>query len=289
MSGGDPRWLSDEVAGLVTMHGKEEVIGPVLQAGAGLSVFRVEGVDTDAFGTFSREVERPGSALDAARAKVAAGFAARPQARIMVASEGGFGPHPAIPLLPIADELILLVDRVTGLELTGRDVGPETNFAHRRVGDTGLALDFARTCGFPEHGVLVLGVRGEAPAPDLFCEKTLADETQLAAAVAAAVSLCGGAFLETDMRAHRNPTRRQAIRRAAQDLVRHLASPCPACQRPGFDRVRRIPGRPCSDCGAPTEMALSWVYGCQGCGLQETRQAPGDPWADPGSCPSCNP
>ena len=74
-----------------------------------------------------------------------------------------------------------------------------------------------------------------------------------------------------------------------QDLVRRLASPCPACQRPGFDRVRRIPGRPCSDCGAPTELALSWVYGCQGCGLQETRQAPGDPWADPGSCPSCNP
>ena len=289
MSGAGLRWLSDDRAGLVTMHGKEAVIGPVLGEGAGISLFRVAGVDTDAFGTFTREVERPGSALDAARAKVRAGFAASPETRIMVASEGSFGPHPAIPLLPLGDELVLLVDRETGFELTGRHVGPETNFAHRLALDVETALDFARQCGFPGHGVIVLGVRGEAPAPDLFCDKTLEDEKALASAAARAIALTGAAFLETDMRAHRNPTRQDAIRRAAQDLVRRLESPCPDCTRPGFDRRRRIPGLPCSDCGTPTDMTRAWILGCEGCGLEDTRPVPGEPWADPGACPSCNP
>ena len=289
MSGAGLRWLSDDRAGLVTMHGKEAVIGPVLGEGAGISLFRVAGVDTDAFGTFTREVERPGSALDAARAKVRAGFAASPETRIMVASEGSFGPHPAIPLLPLGDELVLLVDRETGFELTGRHVGPETNFAHRLALDVETALDFARQCGFPGHGVIVLGVRGEAPAPDLFCDKTLEDEKALASAAARAIALTGAAFLETDMRAHRNPTRQDAIRRAAQDLVRRLESPCPDCTRPGFDRRRRIPGPPCSDCGTPTDMTRAWILGCEGCGLEDTRPVPGEPWADPGACPSCNP
>ena len=289
MSGAGLRWLSDDRAGLVTMHGKEAVIGPVLGEGAGISLFRVAGVDTDAFGTFTREVERPGSALDAARAKVRAGFAASPETRIMVASEGSFGPHPAIPHLPLGDELVLLVDRETGFELTGRHEGPETNFAHRLALDVETALDFARQCGFPGHGVIVLGVRGEAPAPDLFCDKTLEDEKALASAAARAIALTGAAFLETDMRAHRNPTRQDAIRRAAQDLVRRLESPCPDCTRPGFDRRRRIPGLPCSDCGTPTDMTRAWILGCEGCGLEDTRPVPGEPWADPGACPSCNP
>lgn len=289
MVGAGRRWLSDDIAGLVTLHGKEAVIGPVLGEGPGISLFRVAGVDTDAFGTFTREVERPGSALDAARAKVRAGFAASPETRIMLASEGAFGPHPAIPLLPLGDELVLMVDRETGLELTGRHVGPETNFAHRLALDVETALDFARQCGFPGHGVIVLGVRGEAPAPDLFCDKTLEDEKALASAAARAIALTGAAFLETDMRAHRNPTRQDAIRRAAQDLVRRLGSPCPDCTRPGFDRRRRIAGLPCADCGTPTDMTRAWILGCEGCGLEETRPVDDEPWADPGACPSCNP
>ena len=289
MAGNGRRWLSGTVAGLVTQHGKESVIGPVLQAGAGLSVFRVEGVDTDAFGTFSREVERRGSALDAARAKIHAGFEARPDARILLASEGTFGPHPAVPLLAMGDELVLLVDRETGLEVWGRDVGPGTNFAHRRVEDVGTALDFARHAGFPDHGLIVLGVRGETPAPNLFLRKDIADAEALVTATKAALDRTGAAFVETDMRAHRNPTRRQAIQRAAEDLVQRLGSPCPACARPGFGRTGRIPGRPCSDCGTPTELAKAWIFACEACGRQETRPAPGEAWADPGACPSCNP
>ncbi len=50
------------------------------------------GANTDRFGTFSRDIERTGSQLDAARAKIAAGFEYAPSARIGLASEGSFGP-----------------------------------------------------------------------------------------------------------------------------------------------------------------------------------------------------
>jgi len=57
------------VAVLATMHRKERATALVLKEGLGLMVRLAAGVDTDIFGTFSRDVERTGSQLDAARAR----------------------------------------------------------------------------------------------------------------------------------------------------------------------------------------------------------------------------
>ncbi|MBL7537713.1 hypothetical protein INQ15_25330, partial [Escherichia coli] len=73
------------------------------------------GIDTDRFGTFSRDVERTGSQLDAARAKIAAAFAEAPDAQFALASEGSFGPHPYIPFAPLAREIVVLADRARGI------------------------------------------------------------------------------------------------------------------------------------------------------------------------------
>ena len=102
------------VAVLTTMHGKEQVIAPVLKDGLGLIVCLAMGVNTDRFGTFSRDIERTGSQVDAARAKIAAGFDYAPLARAGLASEGSFGPHPFIPFLALGRELVVLIDRDTG-------------------------------------------------------------------------------------------------------------------------------------------------------------------------------
>lgn len=62
-------WLPDLVA-LGTMHGKEQAIAPPLAA---LGI-RIEStaIDTDRFGTFSRNVPRSGNMLEAARSKARA-------------------------------------------------------------------------------------------------------------------------------------------------------------------------------------------------------------------------
>ena len=104
---------------LATMHGKDRVIAPLLERDLGLRVELALGLNTDRFGTFSREIERKGSQLDAARAKIGAAFENAPYVRVGIASEGSFGPHPHIPFLALDRELILLIDRETVLELIG--------------------------------------------------------------------------------------------------------------------------------------------------------------------------
>ncbi len=125
---------------LVSMHGKEEVIAPLLRP-LGLRVVTAD-IDTDRFGTFSREIPRVGSALDAARAKIAAAFARRPEVRIALASEGSFGPHPVSPLLPLARELVVLRRRDTDLEVCGEDVSTQTNYAQARCDSAEQAREF---------------------------------------------------------------------------------------------------------------------------------------------------
>ena len=110
---------SGERAILASMHAKERAIAPLVRRFLGLDLHVVAGLDTDAFGTFTRTVTRTGSARDAARAKIDAAFALQPDAAIALASEGSFGPHPALPFAPLARELVLLVDRRTGVELVG--------------------------------------------------------------------------------------------------------------------------------------------------------------------------
>lgn len=54
---------------LLTQHGKEQVIKPVLDQWCGSEVVHTQAFDTDTLGTFTRDVERSGTQLDAARKK----------------------------------------------------------------------------------------------------------------------------------------------------------------------------------------------------------------------------
>ena len=68
------------LAVLATMHRKEQAIAPVLEEALGLQVEVPPGLDTDRFGTFTREVPRPGTQLATARLKAQAALAAVPEA-----------------------------------------------------------------------------------------------------------------------------------------------------------------------------------------------------------------
>lgn len=141
------------------------------------------GVGPDTFGTFSREVERAGFQLDAARAKITAGFVYAPYSRIGLASVGSFGPHPYIPFLALGRKLALLIDRDRGLEMTGYFASPETNYGHAVVSDIGSAAAFAERSRFSEHGLIVMGSVDEKPAPGLALFKDAVDHAALEKAV----------------------------------------------------------------------------------------------------------
>lgn len=284
----DHRLYNDSPAILATMHGKETVIAPLAERFLGLRLEVVQGLDTDAFGTFSREVARTGSQFDAARAKIAAAFVLHPEMGIGLASEGSFGPHPHLPFCALDREIVMLVDRQADLELVGRFATPDTNFAHLIVDDVAAGLFFAKRAGFPDHGIIVMGCRDKVPAPDIALIKTVESWDMLTSTLDTIISANGCAFVETDMRAHRNPQRMRAIKRATVDLIRRARTPCPQCGQPGYAVTERLAGLPCSWCSEPTLLTRAEVLSCIRCGWRVERSV-AQSKADPGNCGACNP
>lgn len=282
------RGLAGRRAALATRHGKEAVIAPVL-APLGIAV-EVAAIDTDAFGTFTGEVPRPGDMLETALAKARAGMAAA-GLDLGLASEGAYGGALG-GLAGAATELLVLVDARADRILHLVRSGLASNQAVRIVEDPAVdaALeDFLARVGFPAHGLVVFP---EAPrdgdaAP---VAKGIVEARALEAALARAIERAGRARIETDMRAHLNPTRMARIGELAEDLAARLATACPACGAWGHGIVDVRRGLPCADCGAATSLVDGLVSGCEVCGLREERpRDDGLVAADPQWCPSCNP
>ena len=272
-----------------TMHEKADVVGPLLAEALGLRVVAPPALDTDRLGTFCGGVARAGTPREAARAKAQLAMDAA-GVELGLGSEGSFGPHPAVPFVAADHEILLLVDRQTGLEVVGQALTTATNHGFAVVGSVGEALAFAARAGFPSHALIVRD--GPDPVGSRVVEKGIVAEAALVAIVEAALARSPGrrVTLETDMRAHLNPRRRLAIADAARDLIRLLASRCPACAWPGFDVVKVEAGLPCGWCGRPTREALARVWGCLRCDVRERRHLPdGALLADPGRCDACNP
>jgi len=270
------------------MHQKERVIAPALYQDVGLRVTPCPTIDTDQFGTFSGERKRPGSAVDAARAKIAAGFAQKLGA-IGLASEGSFGPDPSLPLVPRGREIVVLFDSETGLEVVGTATDHQPRFDHVWVSNTQEAIAFAQRIGYPEHGVIVSKRSEDNSHSDSLPYKDIADLKALRTAVEAVLRVSRTAFLQTDMRAHRNPTRMTAIGTAARDLARRLRRRCPSCHCPGYGITEWRPGRRCEWCGLATQVVDLEVFACLYCGRSEERRAAGPDRVDSALCDHCNP
>ncbi len=270
----------------LTRHGKEMIVAPVLETALGCRVMHVDGFDTDRLGTFSREIPRPGTQLDAARRKARIGMELAGRS-LGLASEGVFAADPFLGALPWNTELLLLIDDVRGIEVAG--IAEQAGcHAHRLTGDWEVARRFAGEAGFPGHHLVLR----PAHPDDARLEKGLHDWETLERAFRRARddSENGLVFIEHDLRAHAHPGRRQVIRRATENLRDKLLSCCPDCGAPGFWPVERIPGLPCAACGAPTREARTVVWGCPQCGRREPRLPDTlRSGADPGRCDHCNP
>lgn len=274
---------------LATRHGKEAAIAPAL-APLGVTI-ELADVDTDAFGTFTGETPRPGDMLETAVAKARAGMAAT-GADLGLASEGAFGGALA-GFVADARELIVLVDDAAQRVVHLVRAGLASNQASLIVEavDATVLTEFTRRVGFPGHGLVVFA-EGADSGGGAVEEKGIVDAGRLAAAIerALARSGVGRARIETDMRAHLNPTRMARIAELAEDFASRLATSCPACGAWGYGPVDALRGLPCGDCGAATSLVRELVHGCEVCGHREARpRDDGLTAADPQWCPLCNP
>lgn len=263
------------------MHGKEQAIGPVLRDRLSVFPLVATGLDTDVFGTFSGEVERRGSALDALRQKCEAAYQLH-GVDVVVASEGSFGPHPYLPFAAVGEEYLLLKDFASGQEVVVKELFTATNYAAQEVGSWQELEHFARRVGFPLHALILRGAENNLV-------KGIVSEQQLRQAYDD-LRKRGPVQAETDMRAHLNPTRMENLAVLAEKLAQAVLSFCPTCHLPGFVPQQVKSGLPCAACGFPTRSTLALVKTCSGCGHQEEEYYPrGKEVEDPMYCDCCNP
>lgn len=275
---------------LATKHAKQRALAPALARAPGMRLVLANDVDTDQLGTFTGEIPRAGSAAEAAVLKARLAIESTGLG-LAVASEGSFGPHPATPMLSAGYEILAFLDTARDVCILERRITP-TNFSHTTTRGIDQATDaYLARVGFGDHAVIVRPHSpSDAQAGPL--RKGIQARADLDAAISqcAAYSTDGLARLETDMRAHLNPTRMQEISELARQLASRLASLCPICGIPGYGPVDREPGLPCDQCGGPTRFTLATIHGCARCPHRSRHpRDDGQRRADPTFCDYCNP
>lgn len=281
------RLYHHQLAVIATMHQKEQVIGPVFSQILGLNSIPAN-IDTDQLGTFTAEVERKTSALTCARQKCELAISAT-NIPIAAANEGSFGPHPFIPCIASDHEILYFIDQERNLALHHTLVTTNTNYDRKVISNLSILNNFAKQVLFPSHALIVRpnnsnqvskiykGIQNRDALERIFLECcALSDDKQ--------------ALVETDMRAHMNPTRMGVIKQLAYDFAKRLATPCPFCNHPGWSVVEKKAGLECAHCGSETDMIRSYIFGCSKChNQQETKREDGMLRASAQYCSHCNP
>lgn len=270
---------------LLTQHGKERVIAPVLDPVLHCRIERIDGYDTDQLGTFTRDIPRVGTQIETARKKARIGMELS-GLPLGLASEGAFGPDPMTGVFPWNVECLVLIDDINDLEIVGIAQGA-TQQGHLLASNWAATEAFARKMDFPTQHLVVRPDDINSPRfrKGIACWQELEKAFQWAVAE----SVTNQVFLEVDLRACCNPPRMAMIRQAAEDLLARLQCNCPACGIPGFALIERTPGLPCKECDAPTHEYRAEVFGCLKCGHRLTKKRIEPEFADPGRCPLCNP
>lgn len=262
---------------LTTKHRKAEALALPFKAGLG-ALLRQEEIDTDKLGTFTGEIERSGTPFETALKKARLGMK-KTGVSLGLASEGSFGPHPLIPFIAVCQELLVLVDDDLGIEICESIYTEETNYRHIETRSIDDCKEFLALSKFPSHGLIVRpnqfqessigrfyrAVTAKSAKEQIY--KGLREREDLAVAISCCRELSGDglARIETDMRAHMNPTRMRVLRRLGIKLSKRLQRKCASCGCPGFGLTGGEGSLLCEECNYPSETPALEVYSCLKC------------------------
>jgi len=279
------QYFKGRKAVIATKHGKETVIGPLLEKEIGINYILIKGLDTDLLGTFSGEVERMDDPVTIMRKKCEMAIAAS-GLDLAIANEGSFGAHPSVFFAHADDELIMLLDKKNNLEIIERELSIETNFDGKEVKNVEELVSFAQQVGFPSHGIILKKSKNNFSV--IIKESSTIDE--LIEHYHSIKNTDNTAYAETDMRAMKNPTRMKIIEKATAKLINKIKSECPQCKTPGFSVTDVVKGLACEACGLPTKSTLKHIYSCQKCHFTTEKLYPFDKQKEnPQYCDFCNP
>ena len=286
MKSADSPYRGQQIA-FATMHKKERALLPFCQKILGADLVSCEkSLNTDLLGTFSGEIERKSGQREVLLEKCHLGIELSGFS-LGLASEGSFGSHPAF-FLPSSYEMLAFVDQKREIEVVESRLFLHTNFAHKKCKNNEDLKEFLKIAKFPSHGLIV--------RPNLWEDKSVVfkgiqdfQELLQAIRICAKRSQDEVAHIETDMRAHMNPTRLFTIQKLGIRLFRRLARLCPACGTPGWPKSSVLRGLPCSFCYSETDLAKAHIWSCVKCSYAEQKNIQDRVYADPRYCSFCNP
>ncbi len=272
---------------LTTKHKKEQSISPAFAIELMAEIVTCE-LDTDILGTFSGEVPRKSTALESARTKCEWGLDTT-NLSYGLASEGSFGPHPAMHFVPCNQEILYFIDKKLDLHIYEKSFSLKTNYQTKVIASVDELMQFASNARFPSHALIV---RPNLKASNLSVFKGIVSEPVLIDAFEKSIACSADkkVWVETDMRAHMNPSRMAVIHELSLKLARRLKSICKICNAPGWGITSVVKGLECRECGMGTEMVKFEIFTCTKCSAQEMHPS-NDAllMADPGNCWNCNP
>ncbi len=134
---------------LLTKHGKEKIIAPIMEEKLGCQIQLINAFDTDELGTFDGVIDRQGTQVQTARRKAHIGIDFSSN-NVGVASEGSFVPDPFSGFMPWNIEMVVFVDDLHAIEVVGMAQGSAMSM-NRLVRDVDSLLAFADQAGFPTH------------------------------------------------------------------------------------------------------------------------------------------
>jgi hypothetical protein len=245
-------------------------------------------IDSDSLGTFSGEIARPGSMLDALRGKIKLAQK-HTDAALILASEGSFSSADGFGLLVHSIEMLMLTDTRTGVEIVEQRISYQTNYATATLRSLSDLHDSLKRIHFGTHA-LVLYPEGLPLVGNVQKGITEMGEAERSFHLCASRSPSQSVMGMSDMRAHLNPTRMKEIRACCELLAKRLSTACPRCGSGGFGLTATVPGLPCSECGTPTQRARGEIHSCPFCGEQrELPRSDGKTFALASECEWCNP
>lgn len=272
---------------LTTKHQKSKALAPPFDDTLGAKV-RDYVVDTDLLGTFSGEVAREDGMIETAKKKCEWALDSA-TSEYALASEGSFGPHPTMPFLPSNQETLYFIDKARDFHLYVSDISSNTNYQMSKVSSLEELMLFSKAALFPSHALILRPFPENTTNPILKGIQNIND-LQTAFLEFKKRSSDNAVWVETDMRAHLNPTRMSRIRELGEKLVHRLVRECPNCMTPGWGAIDIETGLPCGWCAQPTTQIKAEILGCTKCEHRENNLYPkSQEKADPQYCVYCNP
>jgi hypothetical protein len=262
---------------LSSKHLKEQILQPLFDP-YGVELTVNLDFDTDEYGTFCGATPRLEGPKITVKEKCLAGMAFANK-RQGLASEGSFGPHPNFPFLTMNEEWIVFLDLDENLEVYGHSLSLEV--CHQQIDYQTAQLEhFLTSIQFGTQGLVLKDAKnGEVIAKGITKQDHLLDLIQQHPQW----------LIETDLRAHLNPTRQKNIIAAGRDLIARMQSHCPQCAHPDFSVCAYSGHLKCSYCQQPTQTHQFLEYQCTNCQHKMIENRKDKDVEDPQFCNRCNP